>query len=408
MRRFLLVGSNFSGLAQYLSQTGDDYIVLKDRLHVRAPDRRLKRRVVCDFSSRAAILQCVDTIKQPIDGVMTIYENYALPAAWIAKHLGLPGMPLTSIEACTDKFLMRQLFAHASEKISPDFALIENEAQLLDFAATHDFPLIIKPANLAKSLLVTKNNDHDELLANYRNTLSHIDAVYRKYAPHRQPRILVEEFMIGSVHSVDAFVDGQGVPHILEHIVDYETGYDVGFDDNFHYSRLLPSRLSPTEQTALYHCGELGVRALGMRNSPAHVEVIMTTEGPRIVEIGARNGGYRARMHRLANGIDLHGAAIELAVGHTPQITATKDEPCAVLELFPKREGTFVEITQEKALRALPSLSEMNVKVEPGDKVGKSSNGYKMCAVVILHHSDQAQFDRDLAWVRQHVRVVVK
>ena len=52
------------------------------------------------------------------------------------------------------------------------------------------------------------------------------------------------EYIKGSIHSVDAFVDSDGSPQVLEQVVDYETGFDVGYDDNFHYSRILPSRLS--------------------------------------------------------------------------------------------------------------------------------------------------------------------
>ena len=130
------------------------------------------------------------------------------------------------------------------------------------FADAHDFPLILKPANLSKSLLVTKSCNLDELRANYERTMAKIGEIYQKYAPDRAPKLLIEEYLDGSVHSVDAFVDAEGTPHVMKEIVDYQTGYEVGYDDNFHYSRLLPSRLSPEEQEAFLKCAELGCRAL--------------------------------------------------------------------------------------------------------------------------------------------------
>lgn len=405
MQRILIIGKSFSGLTQFLKDNGYEYIVLKDRLTAKFPDKKLKRRILCDFSSREAVQAAAASITQPIDGVIAVYENYVLPAAWVAEELGLPGMPRAAAEACTDKWLMRQLFAKAPEKISPDFMLVANEADVRAFAAHHAFPLILKPANLAKSLLVTKNHSLEELLENYRKTMAQIDNVYKKYAPNRKPKLLIEEFLEGSIHSVDAFIDKDGEPQVLEQIVDYQTGYDVGFADNFHYSRILPSKLPAETQAAFRHCAALGVKALGMKSSPAHIEIIVTPEGPRIVEIGARNGGYRERMHRLANGLDIQDLALQVALGKKPAIHATKNEPCAVLELFPKNPGKFVGLKNELELRKLPSLNYLSIKPKPGQFVGKAADGYKMCAVVMLHHSDPAQFARDLDFVNRHVFV---
>jgi len=405
--RILLVGSGFSGITNYFRENGYDYTILKDVLTTKRPDAKLKHRVVCDFSDMESVLALVETLPK-FDGVITVYERYITPTAQIANHLGLPALPLEAARACTDKSLMRELFAKAPKQISPDFVEVKSEADVRAFAETHDFPLIIKPANLSKSLLVTKNDNLDQLLENYQRTISQIEAVYAKYAPHTTPKILVEEFLVGFNHSVDAFVDADGTPHVLEQVVDYEIGHEIGFDDNFQYSRTLPSRLSAEDQAALRECAALGIKALGIKNSPAHTEVIMTKNGPRIVEIGARNGGYRERMHGVANGIDILGAAIGLALGRTPEITSTKNESISILELFPKVPGDFVGITNEAELRALSSFSNLRIKAKPGDFVGKAADGFKMCAIIELHHADAAQVKSDMAYILAHVAVETK
>jgi len=406
MQRLLIIGKSFSGLTNYLKEHGYDYIVLKDVLEAKHPEKKLKHRVICDFSGKNQVTATVDTIKKQIDGVIAVYENYVLPASWVAEHLGLPGMHPEAAEACTDKWIMRQKFAAAPEKISPDFSVVATKEQLTDFANTHTFPLILKPANLAKSLLVTKNNSLEELLTNYQKTQEQIGRIYKKYAPNRQPKLLIEEFLEGSIHSVDAFIGNDGEPQVLEQIVDYQTGYDVGFADNFHYSRLLPSTLSPEDQHAFRHCAVVGIKALGMKNSPAHVEIIMTKQGPRIVEIGARNGGYRERMHSLANGLDIQKNAIKLALGEKPDLVASKDESVGVFELFPKIPGTFIRIDNEDKLRQLPSFSYLSIKAKPGSYIGKASAGFKMAAVVMLHNSDGKQFATDRKFLDEQVAVL--
>lgn len=405
MSHILIVGQRFSSLTDYLLEHGHTYTLLQDVLKTKYPDKKLKNRLVADFSAKEALLGKVASIKQPIDGVMTTYENYVLPTAWIAEYLHLPGLPVQTAEACTDKFLMRTLFSKAPEKISPAFATVATEADAREFAASHSFPLILKPANLAKSLLVTKSASLSELVANYQHSVELLQTTYKKYAPNRTPKLIIEEFLVGSIHSVDAFVDSDGTPHILENIVDYQTGYDIGYDDNFHYSRILPSSLSPVDQQSLRHAADVGIRSLGMKNSAAHVEIIMTSEGARIVEIGARNGGYRERMHSIANDIDITGAAISLALNKELDIRASKNEPCAVIELFPKVSGIFTCIHNFDQLKALPSVSYLSVKMEPGQLVGKAADGYKMCAAVMLHNADVIQFKRDLDYVTSSVYV---
>lgn len=404
----LIVGKSFSGIKRYLSEHGHEYTVLQDQKATRFPDKKFKHRVVADYSDTSALFDTVDTLntRKRIDGLLTTYENYVIAAARIADQLRLPGMRIAAAEACTDKELMRQLFAGAPEKISPGFAVVSSENDLRRFAMEHTFPFILKPANLSKSLLVTKSTNLDELLANYHKSKSLIDDVYKKYAPNRQPKLLIEEFLEGPIFSVDAFVDTSGTPHVLENVVDYQTGYDIGFDDNFHYSRLLPSRLAPDQIEAIRHTAAVGCRALGMSSSPAHIEIIYTTDGPRIVEIGARNGGYRERMHWLANGIDITANALALSLNQTLDITPKKQDCVGVFELFPKTPGLFDGIAGEAALRALPSFNYLSIKAKPGQFVGKAGDGHKMCAVVILAHHDKIAFTNDVAYLNQHVSII--
>lgn len=408
MSHYLIVGQKFSTLTDYILAHGDTYTLLQDRKKTKFPEKRFKRRVVVDFSSQQSVLEALKAVKEPVEGVLTTYENYIVATAWIAEYLGLPGLPVAVAEACTDKYLMRSRFADAPEKISPAFAEVTDEEQLIAFASQHGFPLILKPANLAKSLLVTKNHDVDELIANYRKSTELLQSTYKKYASSRTPKLIVEEFMEGSVHSVDAFVTSDGTPHILEHVVDYETGYDIGYDDNFHYSRIIPSALTSEDQAALRHCAEIGIRALGMKSSPAHVEIIMTKDGPRIVEIGARNGGYRERMHKLANGIDITANALALARDLPITIAATKNEYVGVFELFPKTPGVFMGIDHQQELESLPSLNYLSIKATPGQFVGKAGDGYKMVAVVILASKDSREFAADCLALKEQHRVLTQ
>jgi len=410
MHTFLIVGTSFHTLRHYILDHGDEYVVLADLNKVKNPTKKLKRRVVCDFSSESTIFTALKSVtkKHKVDAVIATYENYISAASFIAEQLGLPGIPQSAAKACTDKSLMRTLFAKSRHKISPDFMVVNDFSDIELFVKNHEFPLILKPANLAKSLLVTKNDNLEQLKANYLKTKNSIGDVYNKYAPHQTPKLIIEEFMTGPIFSVDAFVDSSGKPHVLEQVVDYQTGHDIGYDDNFHYSRTVPSKLNKRDIDSIRKTAVWGCQALGMKSSPAHIEIILTKNGPKIVEIGARNGGYRERMHGLANDIDITGNALKTALGQQPDIRSSKNESCAVLELFPKTPGVYAGVENEDKLLKLKSLNYFSVKAKLNDRVGKSSDGHKMCAVIILHNENASQFKKDLDFVNKNVYVATK
>jgi len=400
---FLIVGKSFSSLKESIEDRGDSWLLLKDSKSLKA---RNENTVIADFGNEDAVFDAIRNITQKIDGVISIYENYILIASKIASKLNLPGLSTESAKACTDKELMRASFLKSNETISPNFAVISTENEALAFAAENAYPLIIKPANLAKSLLVLKCGTEKELINNLIVMKNQIDEVYKKYAPHQKPKIIIEEFLEGTIHSVDAFVESDGTPKVLSQIVDYKTGYDIGYDDNFHYSRVLPSKLSLEDQKNLIHVAQLGCKALGMKSTAAHIEIIMTASGPRIVEIGARNGGYRERMHKLANGIDVLDIQLDLKLGRRVEISVRKQEPCAVLELFPKKSGIFTDIKNRDKLLKLPSLTYFKVKQNFGEYVGKAGDGYKMCVIIILHNSNTKQFDQDIDFINRNVSII--
>ncbi len=360
-----------------------------------------------DYSSPQTIIESLPKDTSKIKGLVTIYEAYVYPAVLIAKQLNLPTMSPESALACTDKVLMRQKFLDYNKNISPHYISVNSWADAEDFVKKHKFPLILKPANLAKSLLVTKNSSQEELRQNYNFAKKTMEQLYKNMHVNRKPKILLEEFLEGSVHSVDAFADSMGKMHVLENVVDYETGYDIGKNENYHFSRLLPSRLTKSEQENIRRVASEGMKALGMKNSPAHVEIIMTKSGPKIVEIGARTGGYRGRMHAYANNIDMYKALMNISLGKPIDIESKANNACAVLEIFPENEGKFIGITHFEDLEELKSLISLKVKPKVGEQTGRASKGIKAPLIVTLGSENHEELYKDYEFIKNNVEVKV-
>ena len=402
------VGKVFSEFQAYLEAHNLAYGLFADSAH-KHHKLRPAQRVDIDFSSLAGIEeQLADIDPRDVDAVAVAgYENYVLAAAVIARHFGVPGPSIEAARAATDKIVMRERFHAYDPELTPDFAEVTDWPGIERFLAGHGFPVMLKPASLMKSLLITKNSTRADLRRNFEKLSADASRLYAKYGIPEKPRFIIEEFLVGSMHTVAAFADTEGAPIIIPGIVDCITGQDMGFDDNFLYSRSLPTRLTSKQTNQLYEASADGIRALGLTSCPAHVELILTDKGPKIIEIGARIGGYRPRLYEYASGYDLRRFMIATAYGRSIQIPQSIHRSAAALELFPDGQGAFAGLTNRAEIDKLPSLLHLSAKPLPGRLIGRSSDGYKAAAVIILGNEDPVQFQKDFDYVRTHAQIEI-
>ncbi|HET9174434.1 MAG TPA: ATP-grasp domain-containing protein [Candidatus Saccharimonadales bacterium] len=366
--------------------------------------------IAVDFSSEATIMDSLarTPVKPDVTGLLVAgYEHYVLPASILAVQYNVPGLTKSAATAATDKTVMRQRFLDYDPSITPYYMAVHSWHDIEQFMAGHTFPVVLKPTNLMKSLFVTINSSPEELNRNFAQMQAALPAHYQQVHAGLEPGILIEEFLAGSMHTVAGFADATGEPQLVEHIVDCATARDIGIADSFLFSRSLPTTLPPEQQAAVLEVAAKGMRALGLTSCPAHVELIMTATGPKIIEIGARLGGYRPRMYDYANGIDLYQAAIATALGSSCSLTASRSDCSAAVELFPEATGAFAGITNEAQLRSLRSVRYCSIKRQPGQTIGPARDGYRAAVVVLLASTTDRQMLDDISFIRKQVHVVV-
>lgn len=343
-----------------------------------------------NYDAIDAELERLDALDLDIAGFICTFENYVVAKAKLGEHFSTPALSLESARLATDKSLMRQAFLDADRSISPDFSTVDSLEQALTFANAHSYPLIIKPTNLVKSLLVLKCDNEAQLVERFTYASETIGALYEKYKIYdRAPQLIIEEFIVGEQFSIAAFVDAEGTPHFCDGIVSLKNAQDIHVDDNYLYSRTLPAVL-PDEQIAeMYAVAEKGVRALKMRSVPAHIELMSGPQGTKIIEIGARIGGYRPRMYKLSYGTDLITQEVKLAIGQKPDLAGDFHAYTAVYELFPDQEGVFVSVDGSFDPEALTYYHT----AAAGKLVGPAKNGFKAAGIIIVSHSDKKIFN---------------
>jgi biotin carboxylase len=131
-----------------------------------------------------------------------------------------------------------------------------------------------------------------------------------------------------------------------------------------------PSRLAETDQEKIKDLACRAVKAVGIDNGPAHVEIMLTKDGPKMVELGARMGGDCITSHLvpLSTGIDMVKATIDISLGLAPDITP-KFEKGSAIRFFAAPEGVIAAIEGVDEARKIPGVREISFTKAVGDTV---------------------------------------
>lgn len=252
--------------------------------------------------------------EQPIDGVLCWDEARILQTAHVAEALGLPGGDVAMINRCRDKHLTRTALAQHGVP-QPESVLVDTVDDALVTADKLGYPVILKPRALAASLGVVKVNSPEELRENW--AFAHDTTVPE--APHYDVKVLVEEFADGYEISIDSAVfQGQVTPFCLAR---KEIGYPPYAEEIGHYVDAADPLLAD-EQLMQVLVNAHG--AIAFTDGVTHTEIMMTADGPKVIEINARIGGDMIPYLGLqATGADPGLAAAAVACGRSPNSSRT-------------------------------------------------------------------------------------
>jgi biotin carboxylase len=285
-----------------------------------------------DTLDAEAMLTAVRALPEGIRvrGVMSYDEARIEATAKVAAALGLPGSPPEAVRRCRDKHLTRQALDSAGVGQAESLA-VRSPDEAVVAAQKIGYPVVLKPRNLAASFGVTRADSDDEVAAAYRAAHD----ITLPEAPERyEDGVLVEEYLDGAELSVDCVCyDGRIEPVAIAH---KQTGFAPNFEEIGHtVSAADPLRHDP----ALRELVVATHRAVGIDAGATHLEVKLTSSGPKVVELNARLGGdLIPYLGRLAGGADLELAAASIAVGEEPDLTPGEPRVAAIRFYYPDRD----------------------------------------------------------------------
>lgn len=364
-----------------------------------------------DFFDEARLKEDISQFYGKVLGVISRGESsiqYLARLSDACSDWGLRLPTSKSLEIATDKQRMRHAFMENAPEITPAYMQVSDASgeTLAQIADVVGYPLVIKPANLASSLLIQRCDTQEQAEQSIASALETIKELYRDSGRFEEPVLIVEQMLEGELYSVDAYVTDEG-EIICCPAVGYVTGQSVGVDDFFLYRRSAPVSLSEDDWKACQRAVEKGIRAIGLSSTAAHVELCRTRDSWKIIEIGPRVGRYRIEMYREAFGIEHSDNDIKVRLGMVPRVSLKPKAFCSCYSVYPYEEGVLERIDNIDQIEQLASLVQMKRMIEDGSTVHHAKHGGHALAEVILAHEDSDQFQRDTEWFESNVKAKV-
>lgn len=219
----------------------------------------------------------------------------------LTQALGLPGPSWESVEATVSKVRMREIFEAAGVP-NPRFGRAKTLAEAAELAQYIRFPLVMKPADVGGQLGLAKVHTFSELEQFF----------IRAQKESIGGEVILEELMMGSEVNVVAIVlNGKiEVMTVSDRIKHPQLAFGVVM------RHLYPAACLPQQESSIRDYCQQAVAAMRIKDGIIFPQLIMTSAGPRMVEIGARiPGGVMKELFELATGYDLVTLQLDIALG---------------------------------------------------------------------------------------------
>lgn len=310
---------------------------------------------VGDISSGPAVLEAAR--KHGVHGIYPAAEWAVEAVAYAVTELGLPGIAPATARCVRNKLALRERLEGAGIA-NPGFGGAKTLGEAKSVLAHTGLPAIVKPADGNASRGVRRIDAPEGLPPAF-------EAAQERA---RCGTVLIESYLDGEEYNVDGLVfEGR---YLLGGI----TAKDRSAPPNrFDWGIYMPPLIPKDQQAILEQCVADALAAVGFRNGTTHAEVMLTPEGPRIVEVAGRPGGGRipTDLIPLTYGWDYMADALRIALGKAPEGSHRFERGTAVY-WFPALAGTVHAVEGAEAARTMPHVADLAVAAKPGDVVAEA------------------------------------
>lgn len=412
-----LPGGNDTDILQAALERGDTFSFLTSDLslyeaqpHVWEWVQQARHLVEIENYNEAEIHLYMKALHQfePFDALLCLIDIRLVAAARLAKVLGLKFLNPESAELLRDKFKVRELL-QSKGIAQPAFALATSNEELKTAVDQIGLPALIKPTDGygSQNIVVLQHPQDLDPWFTPLDTLLPLNADYGLGVKSNE-RLLVEEHMQGTVVGCDVMTrDGR---HELLGVNEKK------FFDHPSFAIQGGCFMPMHEDLAFLEAYVFSLLdAVGFDWGATHIELMLTPQGPRLIEINARLVGAKIpRLMGLALDESIHSRLIDLHLGEAHHMPSTA-MPCVAVTrwVVADRAGVFNRVDlptwQDAGIRCVEILKQ------PGDALcppmeNADRIGYVMATARTRAQAEQLaeRFVADCVVKHQHIYLVVR
>lgn len=405
--------SSLDALRTYKTDAGKQYriMVIKDSKSEVTDELRKKYDIViqCDLSKSWRIAEELLPYQDQLVAITCRGEAQISRFRQVIPHVPYLRTPTTeSLFWSTDKYEMRKRFRLFSPKSTPKFTWVKDNSkgERARVIEKVKFPMVVKPASLSGSLLVSICYHEEDLEKALRTTFRKIKSVYSADKRQEEPKVIAEEYMEGLMYSIDSYVDARGAVYHCP-LVRVKTGRDIGVDDFYNYLQITPTALKKETIEKAQAVTEEAIHALGLRSTTAHTELMRVDDEWKLIEVGPRMGGMRDVLYELSCDIDHALNDVFIRLPKKPVIPKKCKGYTAYMKYFAADEGRILETRGIKKIEDLESFHSIIVNKKVGDRAVLAKNGGRSIFNAVLYNSDRAKLLADIRRIEQSVEITV-
>jgi biotin carboxylase len=326
--------------------------------------------------------------KAAFTAIVSIEDLDQPTAARIAQALGLQWHSDQNIELVLDKTLMRSRLASAGLDATPHRA-VASASEVVDFLREQEAPVVLKPRMGTGGVAVRVSTPQEAFRA-WDDLAAQCPSEWGSMVAERQlagPLLLVDAFSEDGQHTVVGTVRRYNSP-----------GRFVGL------GYTCPSGFGEQIEQEVADFVLRVLDALDITTGPSHTEIILTADGPRMLETHLRPGGSMVAhllrdvtgtdipMYTLMQALGLRGLLIN---GVLPPLARPVAKASACWYLAAQCEGVVRQVHGGEALPDMASLVDHGLSVEPGQWIRPPQSLDDRLGYVRCHGADpQEALDR--------------
>lgn len=267
------------------------------------------------------------------------------------------------------------------------------------FLDTEPLPVVVKPVESAGSDGVKLCNTKQEAEVHFTQLMASQQRVGSQGAA-----VLVQEFLRGKEYVID-HVSCDGV-HKTMMVWVYDKRPTNGAQ--FVYYGVVPVEADSPIARILIEYTRGVLDALKIRNGATHGEVMMTEDGPCLVEMNCRCAGCDGALTPVQEalvgysqvGVTLDAFLDQESFASIPSVPRSFMAAGQMVFLVSVGSGKVLSTPGYDKIQALPSFSRLFPSYGIGDDLVPSTDLFTIAGLAILVHADTSQLERDIELIR--------